>query len=249
MGPDIAGEGRSATTTVLPEGPILVIAAHPDDPDFGCGGSMAKLVSEGRRVVVAVVTDGTEGGEDPSVPDEELRGKREAEQRAALSALGVEEVVFLGFPDGRLEPTLAVRRALTRVIRQVRPLTVMTHDPTAHLFEGYINHPDHRATGVATLDAVFPAAGNPRSFRDLLAEGLTAHKVKSVYLFYTASANAWIDISGEPLERKFKGLAKHESQVQVTPEFEKWLRGEAENQGKAAGLTAAEGFRRIVLGD
>jgi LmbE family N-acetylglucosaminyl deacetylase len=142
-----------------------------------------------------------------------------------------------------------VRRALTRLIRRYRPATVFAHDPTAHLFEGYINHPDHRAAGTATLDAVFPAAGNPRAFRELLAEGLAAHKVQQVYLFYTADANAWVDIAGEPLERKIAAVQRHESQMGAGGEEARWLREEAAREGKAAGLEAAEGFRRIIIGE
>lgn len=248
MAPDVAGGGTPQPSPLaLPDGPVLVVAAHPDDPDFGCGGSMARLRSEGRNVTVVVVTDGSEGGEDPTMLAETLRDRREAEQRASLAEYGVEDVIFLRYPDGRLEPSLALRRALTALIRRVRPVTVFAHDPTAHLFEGYINHPDHRAAGTVTLDAVFPAAGNPRSFRDLLAEGLTAHKVEVVYLFYTAHANAWIEISGEPLARKIAGLAHHRSQISPSEEGMEWLRAEAERCGKEAGVAAAEGFRRIIL--
>lgn len=248
--PDVAGTGAAGPSpTALPEGPWLVVAAHPDDADIGCGGAMARLAAAGQRVVVVVVTDGSEGGEDPALPDEALRDRREGEQRAALRELGVSEVEFLRLPDGRLEPTLALRRNLTRLIRRHRPATVFAHDPTAHLFDGYINHPDHRAAGLATLDAVFPAAGNPRAFRELLQEGLAAHKVKSVYLFYTMHANAWIDIAGEPLERKIAALCKHESQLGPDWDAARWLREEAANEGKAAGLAAAESFRRIVLGE
>jgi LmbE family N-acetylglucosaminyl deacetylase len=250
IAPDVAGGGpQRPSPLVLPDGPVLVVAAHPDDPDFGCGGSMARLALEGRRVTVAVVTDGSEGGDDPSIPDEALRDRREAEQRASLAEYGVQDVVFLRYPDGRLEPTLALRRALTALIRRVRPATVFAHDPTAHLFEGYINHPDHRAAGVATLDAVFPAAGNPRAFRELLAEGLEAHKVEAVYLFYTAHANAWIEITGKPLERKMAGLAHHRSQLAPSDEGLEWLKAEATRAGKEAGVEAAEGFRRIILRD
>ena len=254
LAPDVAGdEAAQPSPTALPDGPVLVVGAHPDDPDFGCGGALARLALEGRHVIVAVVTDGTEGGEDPAVPDEELRDRREREQRAALAELGVRDVEFLRYPDGRLEPTLALRHALTRVIRRYRPATVFAHDPTAHLFDGYINHPDHRAAGVTTLDAVFPSAGNPRAFRDLLAEGLPAHKVKMVYLFYTAHANAWIDIAGEPLERKIAGLSRHESQLGPDWDYAKWMREgaarTATEAGPEANLTAAEGFRRIILGD
>lgn len=264
LAPDVAGEGQAEgadgtkpAPTALPDGPVLVVAAHPDDPDFGCGATMARLTQEGRHVAVVVVTDGTEGGEDPATPDEELRDRREREQRAALAELGVHDVEFLRQPDGRLQPALEVRHALTRLIRRYRPATVFAHDPTAHLFDGYINHPDHRAAGLVTLDAVFPAAGNPRAFRDLLAEGLAAHKVKMVYLFYTANANAWIDVAGAPLDRKIAGLAHHESQLGPDWDYATWMREGAartakeagEEGGLEAGLEAAEGFRRIILGD
>jgi LmbE family N-acetylglucosaminyl deacetylase len=251
-GKEVAGEAEpAAEAPPLPAGPVLVIAAHPDDPDFGCGGTMARLVDAGRRVVVVVVTDGTEGGEDPSVPDDDLRDLREAEQRAALAELGGDvasllEVEFLRFPDGRLQASLELRRALTAMIRRYRPATVFTHDPTAHIDRGYINHPDHRATGLATLDAIFPAAGNPRAFRDLLAEGLEPHKVSAVYLFYTAKADTWIDIS-EVIPRKAAGLRHHRSQIANLDDLEKGVREWAEETGKAGNLAAAEAFRRLVL--
>jgi LmbE family N-acetylglucosaminyl deacetylase len=247
-GHEVAGEGASPTPPPpLPDGPVLVVAAHPDDPDFGCGGTMARLVDAGRRVVVAVVTDGTEGGEDPAVPDDVLRDLREAEQRAALAALDPTiEVAFLRFPDGRLEATLELRKALTALIRRYRPATVFTHDPTAHIDSGYINHPDHRATGLATLDAIFPAAGNPRSFRDLLGEGLQPHKVSAVYLFYTAKADTWIDIA-EVIPRKVAGLRHHRSQIPQQDDLEKNIREWAARTGEAGSLAAAEGFRRLVL--
>ena len=246
---DVAGEGAAGPSpTAIPDGPVLVVSAHPDDADIGCGGAMARLVQDGRQVAVAVVTDGTEGGEDPAMPDDVLRDRREAEQRASLSQLGVCQVEFMRYPDGRLEPSLALRRDLTRLIRRFRPATVFAHDPTAHLFEGYINHPDHRAAGVATLDAVFPAAGNPRAFRELLADGLETHRVNAVYLFYTPNANAWIDISGEPIERKIAALICHESQLGTGWDPARWLREEAAREGKEAGLQVAEGFRRIIIG-
>ncbi len=250
LAPDVGGEGaKGPSPTILPEGPVMVVAAHPDDADIGCGGAIARLSAEGRKVVVVVVTDGSEGGEDPAMPDEHLRDVRESEQRAALRELGVEDVEFLRFPDGRLEANFALRRTLTRLICRHRPMTVFAHDPTAHLFDGYINHPDHRAAGMATLDAVYPAARNPRAFRELLAEGLSAHHVKYVYLFYTTHANAWIDISGQPLERKIAALAHHKSQLGDNWDGATWLREGAEREGKEAGLAAAEGYRRIILED
>lgn len=231
----------------LPAGPALVIAAHPDDPDFGCGATMARLAEAGQRVVVVVVSDGTEGGEDPTIPDEELRDLREAEQRAALAELGLTiEVEFLRFPDGRLEANLELRRALTAAIRRYKPATVFTHDPTAHIFAEYINHPDHRAVGLATLDALYPATGNPRSFRDLLAQGLQPHKVSAAYLFYTSQADTWIDVSSV-ISRKIAALSRHSSQMGNLDELAKGIREGAERTGKEGNLPMAEGFRRIVF--
>jgi len=244
---EVAGHGTEAMPRPpLPKGPVLVVAAHPDDPEFGCGGTMAALLAAGRQVVVAVVTDGTEGGEDPSVPDHELRDLREGEQRAASAALGNIELEFMRFPDGRLQPTLELRRAIATLIRRYRPATIFTHDPTSFIGAGYINHPDHRATGQATLDAIFPAAGNPRSFRELLAEGLQPHKINSIYLFYTPGADAWIDIS-EVIERKVASLRCHRSQIGKPEELDQRVREWAQKTGETAKLPAAEGFRHIVL--
>ena len=249
MAPDVAGEGGARPSpTALPPGPALVVAAHPDDAGYrvrrhhGAAGPRGAARRRGGR------HRRQRGRRRPAVPDDELA--RPPRSRAARRAArtGRRDVEFLRFPDGRLEPSLAVRRALTRLIRRHRPATVFAHDPTAHLFEGYINHPDHRAAGTAALDATFPAAGNPRAFRELLAEGLAAHKVQQVYLFYTANANAWVDISGEPLDRKIAALRHHVSQVGTDGDEERWLREEAANEGRAAGLAAAEGFRRIVIG-
>src|SRR5262245_38576769 len=123
LGPDVGGEGtKGPSPTILQEGPIIDAAAHPDDAERGCGWAIVSPTAAGRRVVVVVVTDGSEGGEDAAIPDERLRDVRENEQRAALRELGVEEVQFLRFPDGRLEPTFALRRILTRLIRQYRPM-------------------------------------------------------------------------------------------------------------------------------
>lgn len=232
----------------LPDGPVLVIAAHPDDPEFGCGGSIARLVNEGRDVIIAVVTDGTEGNDDPAIRDDVLRALREDEQRAAAAALGVTTVEFLRFPDGRLEATLPLRRALTRLIRQYRPATIFTHDPTSFIDNGYINHPDHRATGQGTLDALYPAVGNPRSFRELLAEGLTAHKVGAVYMFYTHQADAWVDIT-TTLDQKAAALRCHKSQIAEPDKVIEWVTKWAQHTGEESQhhLQAAEGFRRLLF--
>mgnify|MGYP001223021747 CR=1 FL=1 len=246
-GADIGGAGAAAAaTTPQARGPVLIVAAHPDDPEFGLGATQAKLVAEGRKVFVALVTSGNEGGEDPSVTDEELMCQREQEQRRASAVLGVETVEFLRYPDGRVVNTLELRRDIARLIRRYKPETIFTHDPSNFFSDGHINHPDHRAVGHTTLDAIFPAAGNPRSFPELLAEGLEPHKIKDVYLFFTASANVWIDVTGH-VEKKAEALAEHKSQVRKPEELKTRLLEGSARAGEPHGVGAAEGFRRIVF--
>src|SRR5437588_2999891 len=161
---------------------VLVIGAHPDDPDFSAAGTLARLVEGGAKVTIVICTDGSEGGEDPAVPDAELTQLRYAEQCAAAAQLGIQDVVFLGHPDGRLENTLEFRKELTALIRRHRPELVLTHFPSISIdapIGSY--HPDHLAVGAATLAAVYPASRNPRAFRELLSEGLEPWRVKEVW--------------------------------------------------------------------
>ncbi len=246
-GADVGGAGAGASaTTPSSRGPVLIVAAHPDDPEFGCGATQAKYVAQGRKVVVAVVTSGEEGGEDPSIPDAVLKAQREDEQRRASSVIGVDTVEFLHYPDGHVANCYELKRDIVRLIRRHKPETIFTHDPTAHIFDGHINHPDHRAVGFATLDAIFPAAGNPRSYRELLSEGLDAHKINEVYLFFTASANVWIDVHGY-VETKADALREHASQVKKPDEMKTRMLEGAQKSGEPHGVEAAEGFRRVVF--
>jgi LmbE family N-acetylglucosaminyl deacetylase len=234
----------------------LVVAAHPDDPDFGVAGSAARLSRDGHAVHYLVLTSGEAGGEDPSQSDEELVRIREAEQSASGRILGLASVQFLRFPDGELQPTLELRKAIVRVMRQLRADVVLCQDPRSLVDDdgSYLNHPDHRAAGQAALDAAFPAAGNPRAFRDLLFdEGLKAHKVKEVWLYFTGGqhVNHYVDIS-ETLDQKVAALAAHESQIGewarsggLRKEMTKWAEEAAARGGQ--GLKYAEGFQRIVL--
>src|SRR5207253_2566084 len=177
----------------------LVVAAHPDDPDFGVAGTAARLARDGEEVHYLMLTSGDAGSEDPTIPPAELMRVREAEQQAAGRILGLTSVQFLRFPDGELQPTIELRKAIVRVMRQLRADVVLCQDPRALVDEDgtYLNHPDHRAAGQVALDAAFPAAGNPSAFRDLLADGLKAHKVKEVWLFFTGSqhVNHFVDIT------------------------------------------------------
>ena len=167
---------------------VLVVSAHPDDPDFGAGGSIARLVDSGAEVVYVIVTDGSQGGEDPSQKDSELVAIRAKEQRAAARVLGVKKVEFLGYKDGHLAPDLKLRRDIVRMIRKHRPELVITHIP-GRVLDAPMggSHPDHLAVGEATMAAVYPDSRNPRAFRSLLKQGFKPHEVKEVWIpFWTS---------------------------------------------------------------
>ena len=228
---------------------VLVVSAHPDDPEFGFGATVAKLTSDGADVRYVIVTDGSQGGEDPSVPDAELTATRYEEQRAAARVLGVTEVVFLGFKDGHLAADIPLRKAIAREIRRHRPDLVLTHAPVRMLGVGIgASHPDHLAVGEATLCAVYPDARNPRAYRELLSEGLEPHKVKEVWLPIFAEADHYIDAT-HLMDRKIEAILQHKSQFDK-PDMPadapaKWIRERAKLVGEKAGFEYAEGFKRL----
>jgi LmbE family N-acetylglucosaminyl deacetylase len=226
---------------------ILCIAAHPDDSEFTIAGSVAAWASEGREITLCLVTTGGAGTNEHTPDSTGLVPIRERESRDAARLLAVKEVVFLGYTDGVVEPTLALRRDLTRVIRRHRPDVVICADPTVRWYGNeYLNHPDHRAVASAALDAVFPSAETRGIFPELLTEGLEPHKVKEVLISGAAEPNIWIDI-GETLDTKIRALRAHASQVGKGEWVEPLLQGWAERDGKRAGVRHAEAFRRIVL--
>ena len=228
---------------------VLVVAAHPDDPEFGFGASVARLAEDGADVFYVICTDGCQGGEDPSVPDAELSATRYAEQRAAAEVLGVKDVVFLGFRDGYLAPNVELRKAITREIRRFRPDLVLTHLPVRTLGVGIgASHPDHLAVGEATLSAVYPDARNPRAYPELLGEGLQAHKVKEVWLPGMDQADHFVDATGV-VDKKIEAILCHRSQFEK-PGMEdgaprKWILERMRQVGEKAGFEYAEGFRKL----
>lgn len=192
---------------------VLVIHAHPDDPEFSCGGTVARWTREGLDVTFCIVTDGSKGTDDRGITNDQLVALRVQEQTEAAKELGVHNVIFLGFPDGEVVPDLHLRRTLVKVIRQVRAERIICPDPTTLITAfGSINHPDHRAVGLATLDAIFPAARNHNYFADLLAEGLEPIYVREVYLSGTTHPDTWVDIT-ETFEHKIAALRCHKSQI------------------------------------
>ena len=226
---------------------VLVVAAHPDDIEFGAAGTVARWVAEGATVRFLLVTRGDKGSDDPDADVADLVRQREAEQRAAAAEIGVEGVDFLDEPDGQVEPTLALRERVTYAIRAFRPEIVMTHDPTVLFVNNeWVNHPDHRAVGQVTVDAVFPTARDPLNFREHLDAGLGPWKVAELYLWSTNEANQIVDI-GDTIDRKVAALSRHASQFRSFPEVERWVRRRSEELGERVGYRAAEGFRRVTL--
>ena len=226
---------------------VLVVAAHPDDIEFGAAGTVARWVSEGAVVRYLIVTRGDKGSDDPRADVRALTRLRETEQRAAASELGVEGVDFLDEPDGQVEVSLVLRERVTHAIRAFRPEVVMTHDPTVLFVNNeWVNHPDHRAVGQVAVDAVFPTARDPLNFRQHLDEGLEAWKVAELYLWSTNEANQLVDI-GATIDRKIAALGRHASQFRSFDDVARWLRRRSEELGERAGYRAAEGFRRVTL--
>jgi len=189
---------------------VMVIAAHPDDEEFTVAGTLARWIQAGAEAITVVCTDGSRGCNDPHCRPAELIPIRRREQEAASAALGVRRVIFLDYEDGTLQPTLDLRRDLTREIRRFRPDTVVCGDPTVRFYgPGYLNHPDHRAAADAALDAVFPSAGTRWIFPELLAEqeGLEPHDVSVVYLWGAGEPDTWVDIT-DTIDLKNPGLER-----------------------------------------
>lgn len=188
----------------------LVVTPHPDDAEFGCAGTVAKLVKEGKQVFYLVTTNGNKGGRDTDMTGEFLRSAREEEQRRAADILGVSEVTFLDFGDGELEDNAEFRGELVYHIRRLKPDIVFTTDPFRSSF--YI-HRDHRMTGIVTLDAVFPYARDLLHFPDHISQGLTGHNVDEIFFWGSENPDTFIDI-GDVIDLKIKSLLAHTSQMQ-----------------------------------
>jgi LmbE family N-acetylglucosaminyl deacetylase len=221
---------------------VMVIAAHPDDPEFGCAGTILKWSRAGKHITYVLLTSGDKGSHDPDMRPGRLAAMREDEQRAAAAELGVQEVVFLHRPDGLLENTLDLRRELCALIRYRRPRILLTIDPWRH----YQLHPDHRAAGQAALDALY-AAREWFVFPEQLLRDAVPWHVKEAYLFWTDNADYWEDVT-DYLDARIAALALHASQVGLN--FEKLAeraRNQAREAGQRAGCTYAEAFKRFAF--
>ena len=234
---------------------VLIVMAHPDDGEFGSGGTLARWAAEGRDIYYCLITDGQAGDQgDQEITSEQLAAKRQVEAQEAANALGVQHpVIFLHYQDSRLEPTLQLRSDIARVIRKVKPDVVICQDPTRYWSgQGYINHPDHRIAGEATLGAIIPVAGTRLAFPELAAEGLETHEVKEVYISGASEPDRWIDISGY-LDQKAAALKAHKSQMRdwdPTEMVREWAKETANNARKHGHeMEYAEAYKYIKRGD
>lgn len=214
---------------------ILVVTAHPDDVDFGAAGSVATWTARGIEVSYCIATDGDAGGSDHSITRAEMAAIRREEQLAAARAVGVTDVTFLGFPDGRVTPSLELRAAISRVIRIVRPDRVVAQSPERNWTRIYASHPDHLATGEAAACAVYPDARNPFAFPELLAEGLEPHTVPELWVMATERINRVVDAT-DVYHHKLEALRSHTSQVGNGEHLDELLQGWMSGTAAAAGL-------------
>lgn len=216
---------------------VMVIVAHPDDAEFGCGGTVARWTDEGLWVSYLIATNGNKGSGDRRAAPESLAATRREEQRRAAEVLGVAEVFFLDHDDGYLQPTLELRREITAHLRRHRPDTVVCPDPTRRWWgRGYINHPDHIAVGEAALAAIFPSARDHLTFPELLAEGLEPHKVREILLPDREEPDVYVDISST-MERKIQALECHVSQS--LGDVRQWMAGRAAEMAEKVLATSA----------
>jgi LmbE family N-acetylglucosaminyl deacetylase len=227
----------------------MSIHAHPDDQEFTVAGTLAKWAQAGCRVISVVITSGDGGSNDPAHDASykpALAHLREGEQSAANDVIGVQQTIYMRYPDGELEPTVALRKEITKLIRTHKPEVVVTGDPQAVFYgNGYINHPDHRAAAQLATYAVFPSAGSRLVFADLLAEGYEPHNVKRLYLHGPEKPDTWVDIT-ETIDTKIAALRKHASQLgEWDPE--KMIREWAQEEGKEKGLAFAESYKVMIL--
>jgi LmbE family N-acetylglucosaminyl deacetylase len=230
---------------------VLVIAAHPDDVDFGSAGTIAEWTDAGVSVSYCIVTNGDAGGSDREISRAEMVAIRQAEQTAAAKQVGVHDLYFLGYPDGRVEPSLALRRDIARMIRLLRPERVVCPSPERNYARMGSSHPDHRAVGSAALDAVYPDARNPFAFPELLTdEKLEPWTVHEVWISGSPAPTRYVDIT-DTFPRKVAALRCHVSQISDPDRLEQVLRGALARAATMGGLPdgrLAESFQVLQIG-
>jgi LmbE family N-acetylglucosaminyl deacetylase len=219
---------------------VLVIMSHPDDAEFSSGGTLALWVDQGCTVHYVLATSGDKGSKQLDMTADRLAAIREREQQVAASRIGVSTVTFLRHCDGEFQPDMANRESFARIVRQLRPDVLMTHDP----WRRYQLHPDHRAVGTCVLDAMVAARDHLYLPKLFFEEGLSPHEVPEILLFSTDQANAWADITAT-FERKLHALRAHESQVTRIPDLEERMRERARLAGEPHDVELAEAFHLV----
>jgi LmbE family N-acetylglucosaminyl deacetylase len=219
---------------------VMVIGAHPDDPEFGAGGTIGKLAAQGKEITYVLATSGDKGSHDPNVRPGQLATRREQEQRDAAAVLGVKDVIYLRYPDGILENTLALRARIAHLIRLHKPHIIFAIDPWRH----YQLAPDHRAAGYAALDGLW-AAREWHIFAEQLYGDEEPWRVSQAYLYWTDNADHFEDIS-DTIDKKIAALACHASQVGTDiKKLDERMRERSKDVGEPLGMAYAEGFKLI----
>src|SRR3990167_9988015 len=227
---------------------ILAVGAHPDDMDFGVSGSIAKWASEGAIAYYLICTDGSRGSDDPKMTHKRLAEIRKKEQIDAAKVLGIKKVFFLDHTDTQLVCDLTLKEEIVRIIRTLKPDIVVTMDPTFYysVGRGFVNHTDHRAAALATMDAVFPLSRDRLTFLNHEKEGLKPHRVEELWLVSFGRVGHLVDIS-KTFKKKIKALELHKSQFEDFKKIEKMMTGRAKMLGKTKKYKFAESFVRIKL--
>lgn len=220
---------------------IMIIVAHPDDAELGCGGTIANWVKEGREVQYVICTNGDKGTKDMELSPHRLAQVREEEQLKAAKALGVKHVTFLRHRDGELEVSLAFRSELALLIRQHKPHIMATHDP----WRPYLLHPDHRAVGFTASDAII-AARDHLFLPAQTGAGFDPHSPREIHYTYPDNPDLFVDITGT-LDKKLQALAQHESQLAIHPNWREVIIDRARECGEKGNMEYAEIFKRVVL--
>ena len=223
---------------------VMLITAHPDDSEFGAGGTVARLARDGREITYVIATNGNKGSSDRTMTPERLAAIRMEEQRQAARVLGVARVEFLGYPDGELEDTRDLRRDITREIRRWRPDLVITMNPH-RTYNLYASHRDHRIVAGVALDCVYPLARDHMSFPELMPD-FEPHKVREIHLMQWDTPHLVVDIT-DVMDLKLKAIACHVSQVGDFAGVEARVRERNAEIGRASGHGYAEAYDRIVM--
>jgi len=226
---------------------ILVFSAHPDDLDFGCSATVAKMTREGKEAVYCILTNGEKGIHKVKASRGKMTAMREKEQQEAAKVVGVNEVLFLRETDGDLENTKALRKKIVKVIRQVKPDVVFCFDPANLAFDSFGRfHRDHRVGAEAVFDAIYPATGSDAFFPELAKAGFSPHQILGAWFFGPDKPNVWIDIT-KTIDTKLEALRRHEGQIKDMKQMEKWIRKRARDAGRKKKMKYAEAFRELAF--